>query len=686
MKITPAIALLIFTFSFLFINSCNNSEPDQLQQHYKEKYFDQADSIKINQSHDATINFIDSVYKQFPFVSAVDKYRYFKYRIRLLEYQNEIPNKNIEVLRFIDSMIYTIEENHLENEMDKQFADAYRLKGTYCLYERRFEEAYIAVSMCRILSEKDGDSCTMSDNYASLGMIKFLQRKYVESGDFIKKSIELSRSCPNNSDQFFRMQGNLDNLALTFDKLDMRDSALKYYLADIEYINSNKHIYTLDTVFPFKAISVVNTNLAYLYRRLNNDSLAEKLLTENHNIFTKNVMDKRSLAEAQTQLARFYIETGNVKSATILLDSAKAMVPIIDNSSKLLWYDLMLRLSKINKDVNSELYYQEQYYVKKDSINKMQYLISSYDPEKEYKRLQQQYELNLMYKDNRVRNAYMVAIVLVLVSVLLLGLSIYLGLRRSQKMVKTTTKLNHELEKNETALKTLIVERDIMQQRQLKEELFLQEVKLQAEYAEAIDAQRRKISIDMHDELSNALAALRFYLEDLINNEKDPKSQNTLVELKEEVNSIYLSTRQYMHNLNAGTSDHHNDVVLFLQDIKSKFEEKNLLQVQLSIDKENINSKLSGNQHNELYHIVKESISNIIKHAHATKASISIQFENNLCKFEILDNGLGMDEKNITYGLGIGSMQQRTQELGGKIQLLSENSQTILKGEFPVLC
>jgi signal transduction histidine kinase len=66
-----------------------------------------------------------------------------------------------------------------------------------------------------------------------------------------------------------------------------------------------------------------------------------------------------------------------------------------------------------------------------------------------------------------------------------------------------------------------------------------------------------------------------------------------------------------------------------------------------------------------LFRIVQEAINNIVKHAEATKISISIKKgENNSRKIIISDNGKGIKEGSVKSGLGMTNMKQRSNLIG----------------------
>jgi NarL family two-component system sensor histidine kinase LiaS len=71
------------------------------------------------------------------------------------------------------------------------------------------------------------------------------------------------------------------------------------------------------------------------------------------------------------------------------------------------------------------------------------------------------------------------------------------------------------------------------------------------------------------------------------------------------------------------------------------------------------------------YRMAQETLANIARHSAATQVEISLNYEIDTVTLEIRDNGRGFDLQTTPSGLGIKSMQERTQALGGRLILES---------------
>jgi two-component system, NarL family, sensor kinase len=64
------------------------------------------------------------------------------------------------------------------------------------------------------------------------------------------------------------------------------------------------------------------------------------------------------------------------------------------------------------------------------------------------------------------------------------------------------------------------------------------------------------------------------------------------------------------------------------------------------------------------YRIVQEALENVSKHSQARQCTIRFSNHNGL-EIEITDDGIGLSP-NITPGVGLRSMRERAEELGGR--------------------
>jgi signal transduction histidine kinase len=72
----------------------------------------------------------------------------------------------------------------------------------------------------------------------------------------------------------------------------------------------------------------------------------------------------------------------------------------------------------------------------------------------------------------------------------------------------------------------------------------------------------------------------------------------------------------------------------------------------------------------ELFRIAQEALNNVLKHGHATRASVRLDVSDEHIALEIADNGLGFEPSlGGGGGFGLASMRQRAERLGGSLRI-----------------
>lgn len=92
---------------------------------------------------------------------------------------------------------------------------------------------------------------------------------------------------------------------------------------------------------------------------------------------------------------------------------------------------------------------------------------------------------------------------------------------------------------------------------------------------------------------------------------------------------------------------------------------------------------LSSEKQIILFRIIQEALQNIIKHAAAKNIFIDLRLENEKLLINITDDGHGINP-NVTEGMGIKNMKQRTKLLGGQISWIQDLQGTSVNISLPI--
>lgn len=87
----------------------------------------------------------------------------------------------------------------------------------------------------------------------------------------------------------------------------------------------------------------------------------------------------------------------------------------------------------------------------------------------------------------------------------------------------------------------------------------------------------------------------------------------------------------------------------------------------------------------ELYHIARETLNNVIKHAHAHRVRVQLLVAEHSARLETSDDGVGFDPADLRGGLGLAGMRERVQRIGGTLEITSAIGKgTQVKVEVPL--
>ena len=66
-----------------------------------------------------------------------------------------------------------------------------------------------------------------------------------------------------------------------------------------------------------------------------------------------------------------------------------------------------------------------------------------------------------------------------------------------------------------------------------------------------------------------------------------------------------------------------------------------------------------------IFRIIQESITNALRHGHATEVKINMHYDKNFLHLKIKDNGIGCDD--VHFGFGITQMKERLAMINGEV-------------------
>ncbi|MBL4750784.1 MAG: cache domain-containing protein [Amylibacter sp.] len=194
--------------------------------------------------------------------------------------------------------------------------------------------------------------------------------------------------------------------------------------------------------------------------------------------------------------------------------------------------------------------------------------------------------------------------------------------------------------------------------------------KLTARIVEIQEDERKRVSRELHDSISQLLVSARYGIEAALGQTRKgtkiiqpiEKSMTTLDAAISEVRRISMDLRpSVLDDIGLAAA---------LKGLGKEFEAHSKFNV--TVDAQPMHDLLTDEAKTALYRVVQEALTNIAKHAQATEITITLNKTKSKIQLEIKDNGqgaaLGDHFLQKTAGLGLRNMQERIDNHGGDIQ------------------
>jgi two-component system NarL family sensor kinase len=175
---------------------------------------------------------------------------------------------------------------------------------------------------------------------------------------------------------------------------------------------------------------------------------------------------------------------------------------------------------------------------------------------------------------------------------------------------------------------------------------------------------RRRIRRDLHDGLGPVLGGVALRLDAAGNAvEADPDRARELVRLaRTEVADALDDVRRLVHDLRPPALDD-----LGLEAALRQQAERVRSEVSVTVRAEGLEG-LPAAVEVAAYRIAAEALTNVVKHAGATTATVSMVAAGHTLDVEVTDDGRGIGE-DVVAGVGLLSMRERAEELGGHCEV-----------------
>jgi signal transduction histidine kinase len=218
------------------------------------------------------------------------------------------------------------------------------------------------------------------------------------------------------------------------------------------------------------------------------------------------------------------------------------------------------------------------------------------------------------------------------------------------------------------------LERKLTAQHEREERIASDLQRLSARLVQAREEEQRRIARELHDEVGQALSAVKVQLavaERRI--ERMGAARALLADAQTSADSALHSVRDLSHLLHPSALDDLG-LVAALESLVADFRRRH--QVAMEFLHMGHDGRLQAETERAIYRIVQEALTNIARHAEASSGYVRLTMEGSTVSVSIEDDGVGFDVADVERpgkrrGLGLLSIRERVTGLRGTVNIES---------------
>ena len=227
------------------------------------------------------------------------------------------------------------------------------------------------------------------------------------------------------------------------------------------------------------------------------------------------------------------------------------------------------------------------------------------------------------------------------------------------------------IDQKRKSIKAIAAKNDELNKQRIDELLKQQEIASLQGVLEGQEQERKRVAIDLHDRLGGILSMVKLHFsaveEKLPEDNPEKKKFLTASEL---LDLAAGEVRNISHNLLSGVLAKFG-LLPALKDLTDRINESGGIKLNLLFH--NVENALNGEQELQVYRIIQELISNILKHSQAKEATIQLirNDEEKMVNLVVEDDGKGFDpsKPSLSGGIGLSNLKARVSKLNGQFHI-----------------
>ena len=194
------------------------------------------------------------------------------------------------------------------------------------------------------------------------------------------------------------------------------------------------------------------------------------------------------------------------------------------------------------------------------------------------------------------------------------------------------------------------------------------------------EEERGRLARDLHDDIGQALTALKIQVESLHLPRGDASQRTRVDECVDTIQSTLERVRQLSLSLRPPQLD---DLGLAAALRSHLDRQARVAGLASHFDAANAPHELSPETETACFRVAQEAITNVLRHAHARNLWVRLYDEGGRLALSVRDDGAGFDVQAVR-GLGLAGMEERTALVGGSLELSATPGKgTVVLAKFP---
>ena len=221
---------------------------------------------------------------------------------------------------------------------------------------------------------------------------------------------------------------------------------------------------------------------------------------------------------------------------------------------------------------------------------------------------------------------------------------------------------------------------DVTERKDAETKLLMYQEKLQSlasELSLVEEQERRIIATDLHDQIGQTLSVIKMRCFSLRENLSSPEQLQYLDEIFELVQQTIQEIRSLTFELSPPVL-YELGLVAAIEWLAEEFQNKH--ELRCMVENDNLPKPLNDDIKVVLFRSVRELMVNIVKHAQAKTARITIRVMKDTIRVRVTDDGMGYNlagnnQGDNTHAFGLFSIRERIRPLGGELEIDSKPGQ-----------